>query len=174
MTNFLVTVRFFLIHIIIVFFTTSKYVRYGITVEYYVSIESAMYCDGEKKEDTDRWEGSVSCVLVVTYIIDVLKGIEHVVRKAWQKVDDKPALEIIHADYLRVWNDLPAGSNKGSVEVEHDVHKEDNIYHTVNHKQRQLIHGFDFEGCVVGHHHSRIEGQGQDDPVPYSLEEAIM
>ena len=82
MTNFLVTVRFFLIHIIIVFFTTSKYVRYGITVEYYVSIESAMYCDGEKKEDTDRWEGSVSCVLVVTYIIDVLKGIEHVVRKA--------------------------------------------------------------------------------------------
>lgn len=72
MTNFVITVRFFLIHIIIVFFTTSKYVRYGITVAYYVSIESAMCCGGEeggkrkKKTQTDGKEVFPACWLLLT------------------------------------------------------------------------------------------------------------
>ena len=107
------------------------------------------------------------------YLIHVLEGVDDVIRQAGQQVDDKPGLQVVHADELGVGDDLPAGANEGGVEVEHDVHQEDDVHHAVQHQPHDVVL-LGLEGDVVRHHDGRVEGEDEDDPVPGGLEGAVV
>jgi len=59
------------------------------------------------------------------------------------------------------------------VEVEDDVHQEDNVHHTVHHQPHHVIL-LGLEGHVVGHHDGRVECEDEDHPVPGGLEGAVV
>ena len=108
-----------------------------------------------------------------THLIDILKGVDDVVRQAGQQVDDEPRLDVVHADELGVGDDLAAGPHEGGVEVEDDVHQEDDVHHAVQHQPHDVVL-LGLEGDVVGHHDGRVEGEDEDDPVPRGLEGAVV
>ena len=59
------------------------------------------------------------------------------------------------------------------MEVEHDVHQEDDVHNAVHHQPRDVVL-LGLEGHVVGHHDGGVEGEDEDDPVPGGLEQAVV
>lgn len=57
----------------------------------------------------------------------MFESVHNVVRKAGQQVDDKPALQIIHADDFGIRDHFAAGSHERCVEVEHNIDEEDDV-----------------------------------------------
>ena len=55
----------------------------------------------------------------------MVEGVEDVVGKAGQKVNDEPRLEIIDSYHFRVRDDLAGRADVGRVKVQHDVDEED-------------------------------------------------
>ena len=51
------------------------------------------------------------------HLIHVFEGVDDVVRQAGQQVDNKPGLQVVHANQLGVWDDLTGGSDERGVEV---------------------------------------------------------
>ena len=109
-----------------------------------------------------------------TNLVDLLEGIEDVVRKAGQQVDDEPALEVVHTDDLRIADDLAARSDEGRVEVEDDVDEEDDVDDAVDDEQRDVGDRLAAKGGVVGDHDGRVEGQDEYHPVPRRLEGRVV
>lgn len=107
------------------------------------------------------------------YLIYVFKGIDDVIGQAGQQVNDEPGLQVVHSNQLWVRNDLSTRPNEGGVEVEHNVHKEDDIYHAVQHEPGQIVL-LGLERDIVGHHDGCVEGEDEDDPVPGGLEGAVV
>lgn len=58
-------------------------------------------------------------MMLNVYIFIVVERIEHVVRQTAEQIDDKPRLQVVHADHLRVAHDLTARSDKRGVKVKH-------------------------------------------------------
>lgn len=56
------------------------------------------------------------------------------------------------------------------MKVQYDVDKEDDVHNAIDDEKRDLIHGFVFEGGVVGNRDRGVKGQGQNDPIPHCLE----
>ena len=108
-----------------------------------------------------------------TYLIHVLEGVDDVVGQAGQQVDDEPRLQVVHADELGIGDDFSTGPHEGGVEVEDDVHQEDDVHHAVQHQPHDVVL-LGLEGDVVGHHDGRVEGEDEDDPVPGGLEGAVV
>lgn len=115
------------------------------------------------------------CVVpMVTYVINILECIEHIIGETRQHVDHEPTLQIVHSDNFRIGDDLPTRSHKRCVEIEDNVDKEDDVNDTVDDEKRNLVHGFVFKGGVIGDRHSCVKSQKQDDPVPNGFEQAVM
>jgi hypothetical protein len=86
-----------------------------------------------------------------TYIFIMVERIEHVIRKAREKIDEKPRFQIIHANDLRLGHDLTPRSNKSRVEVENNVNEEDDVHNGVDYQKTHIFRCFVFKGNVVGH-----------------------
>lgn len=106
-------------------------------------------------------------------LVHILEGIDDVVRQAGEQVDDEPGLQVVHADQRGVRDHLPARPHERGVEVEHDVHQEDDVHDAVDHQPGDVVL-LGLEGDVVGHHDGRVEGEDEDDPVPRGLEGAVV
>lgn len=52
-----------------------------------------------------------------THLIYILEGVDDIIWQAWQQVNNKPSLKVIHSNQLGVWDDLTGRSNKCGVEV---------------------------------------------------------
>lgn len=66
-----------------------------------------------------------------TYLIHILKGIDDVIGQARQQVDDEPSLQIVHPNEFGVRDHLSTGPHEGGVEVENDIHQEDDVNYAV-------------------------------------------
>ena len=109
-----------------------------------------------------------------THIFVVIEGVEHVVGQAGEEVDDKPRLEVVHADDLGVADHLSARTHERRVEVENDVDEEDDVHNGVDHEQTDILGGLVLEGDVEGHHDGGVEGEAQDGPVPDGFEGTVV
>ena len=104
----------------------------------------------------------------------MIEGVEHVVGQAGEQVDDKPRLEVVHADDLRIADHLSSGTHEGRVEVEHDVDEEDDVNDGVHHQEADILGRLVLEGDVEGHHDGRVEGETQNGPVPDGFEGTVV
>ena len=78
--------------------------------------------------------------LLPSHLGVVVERGEDVVRKTRQKVDDEPALEVVHADDARLGDHLAGGADERHVEVEEDVDEEDDVDKTVDHQHGHVVH----------------------------------
>lgn len=69
----------------------------------------------------------------------MVECIEHVVRKAREKIDEKPGLQIIHTYDLGLGHDLTARANESGVKVEDNVNEEDDVYNGVNDEEADIV-----------------------------------
>ena len=69
-----------------------------------------------------------------TYILIVVEGIEHVVGKAGEEVDEEPGLHVVDPYDGRVAYHFTSGPHIRGVEVEDDVNEEYHIDDWVDHK----------------------------------------
>ena len=104
----------------------------------------------------------------------MVEGVEDVVGKAGQKVNDEPRLEIIDSYHFRVRDDLAGRADVGRVKVQHDVDEEDDVDDGVDDEQRHVLRRLVLERDVVRHHDGRVEGQAEDDPVPDGFEGTVV
>ena len=109
----------------------------------------------------------------MSYLIHVLKGVDDVIGQTGQQIDDEPGLQVVHPDELGVRNDLAPRPHKGGVEVQDNVHQEDDIHHAVQHQPDNVVL-LGLEGDIVGHHDGGVESEDKDDPVPGGLEGAVV
>lgn len=108
-----------------------------------------------------------------TDLIHVLESIDDVVRQAGEQVYHKPGLEIVHPDQLGIGDNLASWPDESGVEVEHDVHQEDDVHDAVQNQPGDVVL-LGLEGDVVGHHDGRVKGEDEDHPVPRGLEGAVV
>ena len=111
---------------------------------------------------------------LATNLVDVLEGVEDVVREAGEQVDDEPALQVVHADDVRVGHDLAVRADERRVEVEDDVDEEDDVDDAIDDKQRHGVECLVAEGDVERHHDGRVEGEDENHPVPRRLEGRVV
>lgn len=109
----------------------------------------------------------------VSHLIHVFKSIDDVVGQTRQQVYDEPGLQVIHPDQLRIRDHLPSRPDKRGVEVEHNVHEEDDVHNAVQNQPGDVIL-FGLEGDVIRNHDGSVEGQDEDDPVPGGLKGAVV
>lgn len=107
------------------------------------------------------------------YLVNVLKGVDDIIRQAGQQVNYKPGLDVVHSDELGIGDDLTSWTDEGSVEVENNVDKEDDVHNTVHHQPSDIVL-LGLEGHVVGNHDGSVEGEDEDNPVPSGLEQAVV
>lgn len=107
------------------------------------------------------------------YLIHVLKGIDDVIRKAGQQVNDEPSLQVVHANKFWIRDYFSTGTNECRVEVEDDVYQEDDIHYAVQHQPNNVIL-LGLERNIVGHHDCSVKSEDEDDPVPGGLEGAVV
>jgi len=109
-----------------------------------------------------------------SYVFVVVERVEDVVGEAGEEVDDKPGLEIVDPDDLRVRHDLSRRADVRRVKVEDDVDEENDVDDGVDDEERHVFRRLVLEGDVVGDHDGRVEGQTQYDPVPDGFEGTVV
>ena len=109
----------------------------------------------------------------ITNLINIFKGIDDIIRKTGEQVNNEPCLHIVHSDELRIGDHLPCRTYECGVEVENNVHQEDDVHNAVHHQPRDVVL-FGLEGHVVGHHDGGVEGENEDHPVPGGLKETVV
>lgn len=110
---------------------------------------------------------------LVTDLINVLKGIDDIIGEARQQVNHEPCLQVVHADQLGVRDDLTSRPHKCGVEVQDDVHQEDDVHYAVHHQPCHVVL-LGLKRDIVGDHDGCVEGEDKDYPVPCGLEGAVM
>lgn len=107
------------------------------------------------------------------YLIHVFKGVDDVIGQARKQVYDKPGLQVVHTYELWVRYNLPSRTHKSGMEVQHNIHKEDYVHHTVQNQPHQVVL-FGLKGDIVGNHDGCVEGEDENDPVPCGLKGAVV
>ena len=69
-----------------------------------------------------------------TYILIMIEGIEYIIRKAGEEVDQEPWLHVVDPDNSGITDHFTPGSNICGVEVEDNVNEEYHINNGVDHK----------------------------------------
>lgn len=77
-----------------------------------------------------------------TYILIMIEGIEHIIRKAGKKVDQEPRLHVVDSDDSGVTDHFPPRSNISGVEIKDNVNEEYHIDNGVNYKQTNIFRCF--------------------------------
>lgn len=92
-----------------------------------------------------------------TDLINVLKCIDDIVWQAWEQIDHKPGLQVIHANELWVRDHFSCWPHKGGMEIKHNVHQKNDIYNAVDNQPCHIVL-FGFKGDVVRDQNSSVEG----------------
>ena len=112
--------------------------------------------------------------MTYTHLIDMLKCVEHIVGQTREQVYHEPALQVVHANDLRIGNDLAVRSDERRMEVEYDIDEENDVDDAIDDQQRHGVLRLVAEGDVEGDHDGRVEGEDQDHPVPRRLEGRVV
>ena len=106
-----------------------------------------------------------------TYIINMLECIEDIIRQAREKINHKPAFQVVHTYYLWVRDDFSRRPDKRGVEIEDYIDEKDNVHDTIDNEQWHGIQSLLSECRVIWNHDGGVKSEHKDEPVPRGFEE---